>query len=280
MRPAVRSTCRTPPAPTCGQYGPRAARRQILERLSRAPDHVRIPQRCRAAPSQLIEQLGIQIWIPSCIRLALTHRSYRVRERRPAAQRAPGIPGRLGAGRRRHRASSTCTYPDLPEGRLAKLRAAVVNAHSLADVARAPSTWAMPDPPRQGRAHHRRCTTSPRSSPTRFEALLGAVLISAGRDGADLLIHHPFRSAGRARPQSWAPASTGRPACRSTAANNEPRRPQSYRVTETGPDHDKRFAAVAIDRQPRRTRPERRHVEEAGRAAARRRTRSRPCRRG
>ncbi len=57
------------------------------------------------------------------------------------------------------------SYPDLPEGRLAKLRAAVVNAHSLADVARARSTSAArscsarASSPPVG-------TTSPRSSPT------------------------------------------------------------------------------------------------------------------
>ena len=56
-------------------------------------------------------------------------------------------------------------YPDLPEGQLAKLRAAVVNMTALADVARG-LTWATTS----GSAGARRAPaagTSPRSSPTR-----------------------------------------------------------------------------------------------------------------
>ena len=47
------------------------------------------------------------------------------------------------------------TYPDLPEGQLAKLRATVVNSRALADVARALDLGSRPAS-RPGRGEHRR----------------------------------------------------------------------------------------------------------------------------
>ena len=46
-------------------------------------------------------------------------------------------------------------HPDLPEGQLAKLRAAVVNMRALADVGTRGWTWAV-HAARQGRGGHRR----------------------------------------------------------------------------------------------------------------------------
>ncbi len=96
---------------------------------------------------ELIQQLGIDL-DPQLYRLALTHRSY--------AYENGGLPHNerleflgdsvLGVVVTEFLYRS---YPDLPEGRLAKLRAAVVNAHSLADVARVARSG-QPDPARQG----------------------------------------------------------------------------------------------------------------------------------
>ena len=47
------------------------------------------------------------------------------------------------------------THPDLPEGQLAKLRAAVVNSRALAEVAREPGPRRL-HPARPGRGGHRR----------------------------------------------------------------------------------------------------------------------------
>ncbi len=195
------------------------------------------------APSralELIEQLGIQM-DPQLYRLAMTHRSF--------AYENGGLPHNE---RLEFLGDSVLgivvteflyrTYPDLPEGRLAKLRAAVVNAHSLADVARALDLGS------QILLGKGELTTGGRDKSSiladSLEALLGAVLIAAGRDGADALVHHLFdplvvQAAELGAGLDW------KTSLQEYAANNGLGSP-SYRVTETGPDHDKRFAAVAI----------------------------------
>ena len=189
---------------------------------------------------ELIEQLGIQM-DPQLYRLALTHRSF--------AYENGGLPHNerleflgdsvLGVVVTEFLYRS---YPDLPEGRLAKLRAAVVNAHSLADVARSldlGSQILLGKGELSTGGHDKSSILA-----DTLEALLGAVLISAGRDGADLLIHTLFdplvvQAAELGAGLDW------KTSLQEYAANNDLGAP-SYRVTETGPDHDKRFAAVAI----------------------------------
>lgn len=196
-----------------------------------------------AAPGrtlELIEQLGIDL-DPQLFRLAVTHRSY--------AYENGGLPHNerlefLGDAvlgvvvteflyRR---------FPDLPEGRLAKLRAAVVNAQSLADVARSLDLGS------QILLGKGEIATggSDKSSilADAFEAFLGAVLISAGRDAADRLVHHLFdplviEAAALGAGLDW------KTSLQELAAESDLGSP-SYRVTESGPDHDKRFEAVAI----------------------------------
>lgn len=196
-----------------------------------------------AAPGralELIQQLGIDL-DPQLYRLALTHRSY--------AYENGGLPHNerleflgdsvLGVVVTEFLYRS---FPDLPEGRLAKLRAAVVNAHSLADVARSLDLGS------QILLGKGELSTggSNKSSilADSFEALLGAVLISSGRDAADKLVHHLFdplviQAAELGAGLDW------KTSLQELAADSELGAP-SYRVTETGPDHDKRFEAVAI----------------------------------
>ncbi|MCC6496274.1 MAG: ribonuclease III, partial [Propionibacteriaceae bacterium] len=132
-----------------------------------------------AAPGralELIQELGIDL-DPQLYWLALTHRSY--------AYENGGLPHNerleflgdsvLGVVVTEFLYRS---FPDLPEGRLAKLRAAVVNAHSLADVARSLDLGS------QILLGKGELSTggSNKSSilADSFEALLGAVLISSG----------------------------------------------------------------------------------------------------
>ncbi len=134
------------------------------------------------------------------------------------------------------------TFPELPEGRLAKLRAAVVNAHSLADVARSLDLGSQI---LLGKGEL--ATGGPDKSSIladALEALLGAVLISAGRDGADVLVHHLFdplvlTAAALGAGLDW------KTSLQELAADLELGVPV-YRVSESGPDHDKRFEAVAV----------------------------------
>jgi ribonuclease-3 len=196
-----------------------------------------------AAPGrvlELIDQLEIDL-DPQLLTLALTHRSY--------AYENGGLPHNerleflgdavLGVVVTEHLYRS---YPDLPEGRLAKLRAAVVNSNSLADVARGLDLGSAILLGRGEQA----TGGSDKSSilADSFEALLGAVLISAGRDAADRLVRHLFdplveAAAGLGAGLDWKTslqelvADLGRGSV-------------GYRITESGPDHDKRFEAVAL----------------------------------
>lgn len=188
----------------------------------------------------MIAQLEIDL-DPQLLTLALTHRSY--------AYENGGLPHNerleflgdavLGVVVTEFLYRS---FPDLPEGRLAKLRAAVVNAHSLADVAR---SLDLGDVLLLGKGE---VSTGGHDKSSiladAFEALLGAVLISSGRDAADRLVHHLFdplvlEAAAMGAGLDW------KTSLQELAAETELGSP-SYRVTESGPDHDKRFEAVAI----------------------------------
>jgi ribonuclease-3 len=189
---------------------------------------------------ELLEQLGITL-DPQLYQLAMTHRSY--------AYENGGLPHNerleflgdavLGVVVTEHLYRS---YPSLPEGRLAKLRAAVVNSNSLADVARGLDLGSQI---LLGRGEQ---TTggSDKSSilADSFEAFLGAVLISAGRDAADRLVRHLFD------PLVETAASLGagldwKTSLQELAADRE-LGSVVYRITESGPDHDKRFEAIAV----------------------------------
>ncbi len=133
-------------------------------------------------------------------------------------------------------------FPDLPEGRLAKLRAAVVNAHALADVARGLELGSLI---RLGKGELA-TGGSDKSSilADAFEAVLGALHLSAGRDAADAFVHTLFdplveAANGLGAGLDW------KTSLQELCALQELGVP-GYAVTESGPDHDKRFEAVAV----------------------------------
>ncbi len=189
---------------------------------------------------QLFEQLGIEL-DPELYQLALTHRSY--------AYENGGLPHNerleflgdsvLGVVVTEYLYR---TFPDLPEGRLAKLRAAVVNAQSLAAVARELN---LGSEILLGRGETSTGGADKASIlADSLEAVFGAVLISAGRDAADKLLHHIFdplvdQAATVGAGLDW------KTSLQEICAQLEIGLP-SYRVTETGPDHDKRFTAIAV----------------------------------
>jgi ribonuclease-3 len=188
----------------------------------------------------LLTELGIEI-DPQLYSLALTHRSY--------AYENGGIPHNerleflgdavLGVVVTEYLYR---TYPDLPEGRLAKLRAAVVNAQSLAEVAR---DLELGTELLLGRGE---AATGGHDKPSiladSLEALFGAVLIAGGRDAADRLLRHLFdplvdHAATVGAGLDW------KTSLQEICAELELGLP-AYRVSETGPDHDKRFTAIAV----------------------------------
>lgn len=189
--------------------------------------------------TDVLDELGISV-DPNLFELALTHRSY--------AFEAGGIPHNerleflgdsvLGVVVTEYLYR---TFPDFPEGRLAKLRAAVVSAASLAAVARALSIGSMI------RLGHGEVITggSDKSSilADTTEALIGAVFLSVGMEGAARLVHHLFdplvdQAVTMGAGLDWKTSLQELCAQLGLAV-------PMYRVDESGPDHDKRFEARA-----------------------------------
>jgi ribonuclease III len=130
--------------------------------------------------------------------------------------------------------------PELPEGQLAKLRAAVVNMRALADVGR---DLALGEYVRLGRGEE---ATGGRDKSSiladTLEAVLGAVYIDQGLDAAARLVHRLFdplidQAATLGAGLDW---KTSLQELTATAALGVP----EYLVSETGPDHEKVFTAI------------------------------------
>jgi ribonuclease III len=134
------------------------------------------------------------------------------------------------------------TFPDLPEGQLAKLRASVVNMNALADVARA---LGLGDYLLLGRGEENSGGRDKSSIlADTFEALLGAVYLDRGLAAATKLVHRFFDdrvtvSASRGEALDW------KTSLQETTATQGLGVPE-YVVTESGPDHAKSFVATAV----------------------------------
>jgi ribonuclease-3 len=133
-------------------------------------------------------------------------------------------------------------YPDLPEGHLAKLRAAVVNQRALAGVARG---LRLGDFVRLGRGEE---GTGGRDKASiladTLEAVIGAVYIERGLDEASALVHRLFdpviaSSARLGAGLDW------KTSLQELTAASELGVPE-YHVDESGPDHQKSFRAVVL----------------------------------
>lgn len=133
-------------------------------------------------------------------------------------------------------------HPDLPEGQLAKLRAAVVNRGALAMVARA---LGLGDYLRLGRGEE---STGGRDKESILadttEAVIGAVYLTGGLPAGAALVHSlldPLMAAS-ARMGAGLDWKTSLQELTATLGLGVP----SYRVSETGPDHAKSFVADAL----------------------------------
>jgi ribonuclease-3 len=131
-------------------------------------------------------------------------------------------------------------YPDLPEGQLAKLRAAVVNMRALAGVARG---LRLGDYIRLGKGEE---GTGGRDKSSiladTLEAVLGAVYLDQGLAAADALVHRLFdpvieRSARLGAGLDWKTSLQELTAAELLGV-------PEYFVQESGPDHQKSFRAT------------------------------------
>src|SRR5207248_6998520 len=178
---------------------------------------------------------------PALLRRALTHRSY--------AYENGGLPTNerlefLGDSvlglvvteelYRRH--------PDLPEGQLAKLRAAVVNSRALAEVARDLQVGRYLRLGRGEEASGGRDKSSILADAV--EALIGAVYVDRGTEPARELVLRLFAglldgSARLGAGLDWKTSLQELSAGRSLGV-------PEYQVQESGPDHAKTFRAIAV----------------------------------
>jgi ribonuclease III len=132
------------------------------------------------------------------------------------------------------------THPDLPEGQLAKLRAAVVQMRALAGVARGLQLGAYI---RLGRGEE---GTGGRDKPSiladTLEALIGAVYTDHGLSVAGELVHRLFDPviASSARLGAGLDWKTSLQELTAAHFMGVP----DYRVEESGPDHQKSFRAT------------------------------------
>jgi ribonuclease III len=132
------------------------------------------------------------------------------------------------------------TYPDLSEGQLAKLRAAVVNSRALADIARELDLGAVIHLGRGEESTGGRDKSSILADT--MEAVIGAVFLQHGVDAARAFVHHLFdplmaEVATRGAGLDW---KTSLQEIASVSGLGVP----VYDVVESGPDHAKTFQAM------------------------------------
>jgi ribonuclease-3 len=130
-------------------------------------------------------------------------------------------------------------HPDLSEGRLAKLRAAVVNARALAEVARG---IGLGEHIKLGRGEE---STGGRDKSSilsdTVEAVIGAVYLSGGFDAASKVVHLLFdplmeTAAGLGAGLDW------KTSLQELSAEHSLGVPE-YVIEDEGPDHEKTFTA-------------------------------------
>ena len=188
-------------------------------------------------PAELPAALGVPL-SDDILERALTHRSY--------AYENGGLPTNerlefLGDSVLGLIVTDTLfqSYPDLPEGQLAKLRAAVVNRGALAGVARG---LRLGEYVRLGKGEE---GTGGRDKASiladTLEAVIGAVYLDQGLPAADGLVHRLFdpviaRSARLGAGLDW---KTSLQELTAAEVLGVP----EYHVDESGPDHQKCFRA-------------------------------------
>jgi ribonuclease-3 len=190
----------------------------------------------------LTEALGVEI-DPALLEHALTHRSF--------AYENGGVPHNerlefLGDSVLGIVITETLfrAHPELPEGKLAKLRASVVNMRALADVGRTIGPQGLGAYVRLGRGEE---VTGGRDKASiladTVEAVLGAIYLVHGLPGASRVIHQLFdplldQVANNGAGLDW---KTGLQELTAEHGLGVP----DYEISSVGPDHAKTFTARA-----------------------------------
>ena len=192
-------------------------------------------------PKALDRILGVRFRDASLRRLALTHRSYAFENDLPANNERLEFLGDAVLG-------IVVTdmafreFPEMPEGELAKLRAAMVNMGALADVARDLGLGRFVLLGKGEQMSGGRDKSSILADA--LEALLGAIYLDRGLDAAGKLIQRLFRPRMIAyvRGEGERDYKTILQELASADLHVVP----EYRIRERGPDHQKEFTATVI----------------------------------
>ena len=196
--------------------------------------------RVHAAPLQELEAaLGVRFTDAELRQTALTHRSYAFERGETITNERLEFLGDSVLGivvtDMAYR-----TYPDMPEGSLAKLRAAIVNMTALADVSR---SLGLGDHLLLGKGEEQSGGRDKASIlADALEAVLGAVYLDRGLDVTRELIERLFRP----RMEAYARGEGDRDykTILQEVASRALRSLPEYRLRDVGPDHEKEFTAT------------------------------------
>jgi ribonuclease-3 len=197
--------------------------------------------RAPEGPKALDHILGVRFRDPSLRQLALTHRSYAFENELPANNERLEFLGDAVLG-------IVVTdmafgeFPEMPEGELAKLRAAIVNMSALADAARDLGLGRFVLLGRGEEMSGGRDKSSILADA--LEAVLGAVYLDRGLPAARKLIERVFRP--RMIAYVRGEGERDYKTILQELASAEARSVPEYRIRERGPDHQKEFTATVF----------------------------------
>ena len=192
-----------------------------------------------ATPETLDGALGVSFRDPALRVAAVTHRSYAFEQGLTVTNERLEFLGDSVLGLV-VTDMAYLTYPDMPEGQLAKLRAAIVNMQALADVAR---SLGIGDVVLLGKGEEQSGGRDKASIlADALEAIFGAVYLDLGLGTARELIERLFRP----RMEAYVRGEGDRDykTILQEIASQELRSIPDYRVVERGPDHEKEFTAT------------------------------------
>jgi len=229
-----------PTVPSAEASAPGLPELWVLRRAPGDRGRVGLPRRpVTEEPSSLEETLGVAFRDGSLLQAALTHRSFAFEHGAPVTNERLEFLGDAVLGlvvtdlafRR---------FPELSEGELAKLRAAMVNMTTLAEVARQLSVGEAIKLGRGEELSGGRAKASILADA--MEAIFGAVYLDRGLEVCSALLERLFwpRMDAYARGEGDRDYKT---ILQEVAAQDLERLPE-YRVEERGPDHQKEFTAT------------------------------------
>jgi ribonuclease-3 len=208
-------------------------------------------------------RLGYHFTEPALLELALTHRSWCAEHAGEESNERLEFLGDavLGMVVTDH---LFATWPDRPEGALAKMRAMVVNAPTLAAVA---AGVGIGDAVRLGKGEQASGgSRKPSIAADAMEAVFGAVYLDGGMEAARRVVLHLL--AGRISEASAGPGTEDHKTQLQELAAQMFEELPVYVVGDEGPDHEKRFFARVVVGGVERGAGEGRSKKQAEQAAA------------